>query len=71
MISQALQGTTHLEKVVFLDLGYSKINDHFAEWIAGVLERCPKFEKAGDSQYSLLRPSMKHRSSWGNDVVPL
>ena len=44
-ISQALQGTTLLEKVVFLELGSSTINDLFAEWIAGVLERCPSLRK--------------------------
>lgn len=44
-ISQALQGSTLLQKVVFLELGSSTINDLFAEWIGGVLERCPSLRK--------------------------
>lgn len=44
-ISQALQGSTLLEKVVFLELGSSTIDGLFAEWIGGVLERCPSLRK--------------------------
>ncbi|KAG0616494.1 hypothetical protein M758_5G119800 [Ceratodon purpureus] len=44
-VIQALQGSTLLQKVVFLELGSSIINDTFAEWIGGVLERCPSLRK--------------------------
>lgn len=44
-ISVALQGAAPLEKVVFLELGSSAIDDLFAQWIGGVLQRCPSLRK--------------------------
>ncbi|KAF3441670.1 hypothetical protein FNV43_RR15585 [Rhamnella rubrinervis] len=40
-----LQGTSHLENVVLLELGWTIINDLFSEWVAGLLERCPNLKK--------------------------
>lgn len=40
-----LQGSTHLENVVVLELGWTVINDLFSEWVAGFLERCPNLKK--------------------------
>lgn len=44
-ISQVLRGSAPLENVVFLELGSSTIDDVFAQWIAGVLHRCPRLRK--------------------------
>lgn len=40
-----LQGSTRLENVVVLELGWTAINDLFSEWVAGFLERCPNLRK--------------------------
>ncbi|PON83107.1 F-box domain containing protein [Trema orientale] len=40
-----LQGSSHLENVFVLELGWTVINDLFAEWVAGFLERCPNLKK--------------------------
>ncbi|KAL3692448.1 hypothetical protein R1sor_006099 [Riccia sorocarpa] len=45
VIHQALRGTHLLERVVWLELGATVINELFAECIGGVLERCPALEK--------------------------
>ncbi|XP_015898797.1 F-box/LRR-repeat protein At1g67190 [Ziziphus jujuba] len=40
-----LQGSSHLENVVLLEVGWTIINDLFSEWVAGLLERCPNLKK--------------------------
>ncbi|CAM6101447.1 unnamed protein product [Calypogeia fissa] len=44
LVHTALWGSTPLEKVVWLELGSTVINEHFAERIGGVLERCPNLK---------------------------
>lgn len=45
MLSQVLRGSSLLEKVFFLELGSSVINDLFVQWIGGVLQRSPSLRK--------------------------
>ncbi|BBH07662.1 F-box/RNI-like superfamily protein [Prunus dulcis] len=40
-----LQGTSPLENVVVLELGWTIISDLFSDWVAGLLERCPNLKK--------------------------
>ncbi|KAH7561233.1 hypothetical protein ACOSP7_016114 [Xanthoceras sorbifolium] len=40
-----LQGSTNLENLVVLELGWAVINDLFAHWVEGLLKRCPKLKK--------------------------
>ncbi|KAL5545862.1 hypothetical protein UlMin_005549 [Ulmus minor] len=40
-----LQGSSPLENVVELELGWTVLNDLFSEWVAGFLERCPNLKK--------------------------
>ena len=40
-----LQGSSQLENVVVLELGWTVINDLFSEWVGGFLERCPNLRK--------------------------
>ncbi|KAL6133638.1 hypothetical protein ACLB2K_065872 [Fragaria x ananassa] len=40
-----LQGTSRLENVVVLELGWTIISELFSEWVAGLIERCPKLRK--------------------------
>ncbi|KAG6551417.1 hypothetical protein Mapa_007063 [Marchantia paleacea] len=45
VIHNAFKGSVLLERVVWLELGSTVINELFAECIGGVLERCPSLEK--------------------------
>ncbi|CAB4287182.1 unnamed protein product [Prunus armeniaca] len=38
-------GTSPLENVVVLELGWTIISDLFSDWVAGLLERCPNLKK--------------------------
>ncbi|XP_010244826.1 PREDICTED: F-box/LRR-repeat protein At1g67190-like [Nelumbo nucifera] len=40
-----LPGSSQLENVVVLELGWTVINDLFSHWVAGLLERCPNLKK--------------------------
>ncbi|XP_057961088.1 F-box/LRR-repeat protein At1g67190 [Malania oleifera] len=40
-----LQGSSHLENVVVLELGWTTISDLFSHWVEGLLERCPNLKK--------------------------
>ncbi|KAM0977804.1 hypothetical protein ACFX13_014115 [Malus domestica] len=40
-----LQGSSHLENVVVLELGWTIISELFSDWVAGFLERCPNLKK--------------------------
>ncbi|TXG73618.1 hypothetical protein EZV62_002197 [Acer yangbiense] len=41
----SLQGSTNLENLVVLELGWAVINDLFSHWVEGILKRCPKLKK--------------------------
>ena len=40
-----LQGSSSLENVVVLELGWTIISELFSDWVAGLLERCPNLKK--------------------------
>ncbi|KAJ7947990.1 F-box/LRR-repeat protein [Quillaja saponaria] len=40
-----LQGSSHLENVIVLELGWTVINDLFSHWGEGLLKRCPSVRK--------------------------
>ncbi|XP_059646701.1 F-box/LRR-repeat protein At1g67190 [Cornus florida] len=44
-LQYGLQGTSQLENVVVLELGWTVISDLFSHWVAGLLERCPNLRK--------------------------
>lgn len=45
VIHYGLQGSTFLENVSVLELGWTVVNDLFADWVAGLLKRCPNLKK--------------------------
>lgn len=45
MVHCGLTGSSRLENVVVLELGWTVINDLFSDWVAGFLERCPNLKK--------------------------
>ncbi|GAV88683.1 LRR_4 domain-containing protein/F-box-like domain-containing protein [Cephalotus follicularis] len=40
-----LQGSSHLENVAVLELGWTIINDLFTQWVEGLLKRCTNLKK--------------------------
>lgn len=40
-----LQGSTHLENVVVLELGWTVMSYLFSPWVAGLVDRCPNLKK--------------------------
>ncbi|KAK2640725.1 hypothetical protein Ddye_022488 [Dipteronia dyeriana] len=45
VVHYSLQGSTNLENLVVLELGWTVINDLFSHWVEGILQRCPKLKK--------------------------
>ncbi|KAK2454762.1 hypothetical protein P8452_02124 [Trifolium repens] len=45
VLNYGLQGLSLLVNVAVLELGWTSINDLFATWVAGLLERCPNLKK--------------------------
>ncbi|XP_058737036.1 F-box/LRR-repeat protein At1g67190-like [Vicia villosa] len=45
VLNYGLQGSSLLTNVSVLELGWTSINDLFAVWVAGLLERCPNLKK--------------------------
>jgi len=45
LLQHVLRGSSLLENVVVLKLGSTVINDLFAQWIGGLLERCPSLKR--------------------------
>uniref|UniRef100_A0A1D1XK38 F-box/LRR-repeat protein At1g67190 n=1 Tax=Anthurium amnicola TaxID=1678845 RepID=A0A1D1XK38_9ARAE len=45
LVHYGLQGSTQLENVAVLELGCNVMTEHFAHWVAGLLERCPSLKK--------------------------
>ncbi|XP_031398186.1 F-box/LRR-repeat protein At1g67190-like isoform X2 [Punica granatum] len=45
VLHYGLQGSSLLENVTVLELGWAVISSLFAEWVAGFLERCPRLKK--------------------------
>lgn len=44
-LQYGLQGSSQLENVVVLELGWTVISDMFSFWVAGLLDRCPNLQK--------------------------
>lgn len=45
VLHYGLQGSSYLESVVVLELGWTVINDLFSHWVEGLLKRCPNLKK--------------------------
>ncbi|XP_068661815.1 F-box/LRR-repeat protein At1g67190-like [Aristolochia californica] len=45
LLHYSLHGSSCLEHVVVLELGWTVISDLFGHWVAGLLERCPNLKK--------------------------
>uniref|UniRef100_A0A803L2T4 F-box domain-containing protein n=1 Tax=Chenopodium quinoa TaxID=63459 RepID=A0A803L2T4_CHEQI len=45
VLHYGLPGSSCLENVAVLELGWTVINDLFIEWLSGLLERCPNLKK--------------------------
>ncbi|XP_027911000.1 F-box/LRR-repeat protein At1g67190-like isoform X1 [Vigna unguiculata] len=45
VLHYGLQGSSDLENVVVLELGWTVINDLFSHWVEGLLKRCPNLKK--------------------------
>ncbi|XP_044483686.1 F-box/LRR-repeat protein At1g67190-like [Mangifera indica] len=44
-IHYGLQGSSNLEHVIVLELGWMVINDLFSHWVEGLLKRCPNLKR--------------------------
>ncbi|XP_021892653.1 F-box/LRR-repeat protein At1g67190 [Carica papaya] len=45
VLHYGLQGSSHLDNVLVLELGWTAINDLFSHWVEGLLKRCPNLKK--------------------------
>lgn len=45
LIHYGLQGSSSLENVSVLELGWTVINEHFGHWVFGLIEKCPNLKK--------------------------
>ncbi|KAK9280711.1 hypothetical protein L1049_014409 [Liquidambar formosana] len=45
VLHYGLQGSSYLENVIVLELGWTVINDLFSLWVEGLLKRCPNLKK--------------------------
>ncbi|KAH8497790.1 hypothetical protein Peur_073064 [Populus x canadensis] len=45
VVNYGLQGSSHLENVFVLELGWTIINDLFSHWVEGLLKLCPNLRK--------------------------
>lgn len=45
VLLHGLQGSSPLENVIVLELGWTVITNLFSKWVAGFLERCPRLKK--------------------------
>lgn len=45
VLTHCLQGSSNLENVVALELGWTIISNRFSAWVAELLERCPRLKK--------------------------
>lgn len=45
LLHYGLQGSSHLENVVVLELGWTVISELFTQWVTGLLERCPNLKR--------------------------
>ncbi|RZS12220.1 hypothetical protein BHM03_00043637 [Ensete ventricosum] len=45
LLHYGLQGSSPLENVDVLELGWTVISEHFGHWVVGIIERCPNLKK--------------------------
>ncbi|XAR60134.1 hypothetical protein NMG60_11033386 [Bertholletia excelsa] len=45
LLHYGLEGSSHLENVTVLELGWIVVNDLFVHWVSGLLQRCPNLKK--------------------------
>ncbi|XP_034688124.1 F-box/LRR-repeat protein At1g67190-like [Vitis riparia] len=44
-VHYALPGSSHLENVIEMELGWTTINELFPDWVEGLVKRCPNLRK--------------------------
>ncbi|KAL8115617.1 F-box/LRR-repeat protein At1g67190-like isoform X1 [Apium graveolens] len=45
VLHYGMHGSSRLQNVITLELGWTVVNDLFADWVAGLLKRCPNLRK--------------------------
>ncbi|GFZ07294.1 F-box/RNI-like superfamily protein [Actinidia rufa] len=45
LLHYGLQGSSYLENVTLLELGWTVVNELFTDWVSGLLKRCPNLKK--------------------------
>lgn len=45
VLHYGVHGSSPLQNVITLELGWTVVNDLFADWVAGLLKRCPNLKK--------------------------
>ncbi|XP_010907587.1 F-box/LRR-repeat protein At1g67190 [Elaeis guineensis] len=45
LLHYGLQGSSQLENVLILELGWTVISEHFGHWVCGMIEKCPNLKK--------------------------
>ncbi|KAG1331682.1 F-box/LRR-repeat protein [Cocos nucifera] len=45
LLHYGLQGSSPLENVLVLELGWTVISEHFGHWVFGMIEKCPNLKK--------------------------
>lgn len=45
VLHYGVHGSSSLQNVITLELGWTVVNDLFADWVAGLLKRCPNLKK--------------------------
>lgn len=69
-----IRGSSLLENVVVLELGSTVINDLFTQWIAAILERCPRIKQLiihGSISEAKLRDDYKMFARFTSSIVSL
>ncbi|GFZ12676.1 F-box/RNI-like superfamily protein [Actinidia rufa] len=45
LLHYGLQGSSYLENVTLLELGWTVVNEPFTDWVSGLLKRCPNLKE--------------------------
>ncbi|GLJ55629.1 hypothetical protein SUGI_1194670 [Cryptomeria japonica] len=74
LLQFGLKGSSLLENVTILELGSIAINDLFSQWIAAVLERCPRLKQViihGNVSEAKLRDDYRILSRFTSSIVSI
>ncbi|KAJ6983948.1 hypothetical protein NC653_022232 [Populus alba x Populus x berolinensis] len=64
VVNYGLQGSSHLENVFVLELGWTIINDLFSHWVEGLLKLCPNLRKLVIHGVVSEAKSLKNAKCW-------